>query len=168
MIKEKKPVVEQVFLIHKDGCLISYASLERGNHLDVDIVSSMLTAVKDFLSIAFVRKEAIGDVGLYKFELGERNVILRMGKYFYIALVINGEGNKALLDKSEAIVLDIQERYSDVFYNWSGALKDFEGANEIIMKLLPLEELSEAERGTIKDKGLLKKVFELWSMMNED
>jgi hypothetical protein len=155
----KSPIVEQVFLIYEDGRLISYVSLKKDDYQDEDIVSGMF----------FVKKEAKGDVGPYKFDLGERNVILRMGKQFYIAIIIKGKENKALLDKFDSIVRDTQERYGDVFDNWSGEMKDVEGVNEIIMKLLPLEELSEAERETVKDKGLLKKVFEIWSsIMNDD
>jgi hypothetical protein len=47
-------------------------------------------------------------------------------------------------------------------------MEDIEGVNEIIVKLLPLEELSETERETIKDKGLLKKVVEMWSYLMEE
>jgi len=164
----KSPLVEQVFLIQKDGRLISYASLKRDDNQDEDIVSSMLTAVKDLLTVVFVKEEAKGDVGPYKFELGERNVILKMGKHFYIAIVIKGKDNKSLLDKFDSIVMDIQKRYGDVLDNWSGEMEDIEGVNEIIMKLLPLEELSEAERETIKDKGLLKKVMDMWSYLMEE
>ena len=128
----------------------------------------MFTAIKDLLTVVFAQKEAGADLRSYKFELGERNVLLRMGKYFYIAIVINGEENKAIYDKSEAIVQDIQERYGDVFSDWRGEMKNVEGADEIITRLLSLEELSEAERETIKNKGLLKKVFKLWSMMYDD
>ena len=164
----KNPTVEQVFLIQKDGRLISYASLKKDDNQDEDIVSSMLTAVKDLLTVVFVKEEAKGDVGPYKFELGERNVILKMGKHFYIAIVIKGKENKSLIDKFDSIVMDIQDRYGDVLDNWSGELKDNEEVNEIIMKLLPLEELSEAERETIKDKGFLKKVMDMWSYLMEN
>ncbi|UCE38524.1 MAG: hypothetical protein JSW00_04655 [Thermoplasmata archaeon] len=164
----KPPVVEQVFLIHEDGRLISYASLKGDVHKDENIVSCMLTAVKDLLTVVFVKKDAKENVGQYKFELGERNVILRMGKNFYLAIVTKGEENEALIDKFSAIVDDIQERYGDVFKNWSGEMKYVEGVDEIIMKLLPLEELSEAERETIKDKGFLKKVIEIWSSIMND
>lgn len=169
MHKFKTPIVEQVFLILEDGRLISYAALKMDDSQDEDIVSGMLTAVKNLLTEVFLKKEVKGKGGLYKFQLGERNVILRMEKQFYIAIVIKGEENKALLDKSEAIVREIQERYGDVLYNWTGEMKDVEGVDEIIMRMLPLEELSETEKETIKDKGLLKKVVEMWSyLMNED
>ena len=71
-------------------------------------------------------------MGPYKFELRERNVLLRMGKHFNIAIVINCEENKTLLDKSSAIILDIQERYGDVFYNWKGNMKDVEGRGRAV------------------------------------
>ncbi|UCF07174.1 MAG: hypothetical protein JSW28_05830 [Thermoplasmata archaeon] len=165
--KVKSPMVEQVFLIHEDGRLISYASLKRDEHQDKDVVGAMLTAVKDLLSIVIEKKEAKGDGGPYKFILGEKNVILRMGQSFFIALVIKGEENKALLDKADAVIREIQEKYGGIFYKWPGEMTDFEGAHEIIIRLLPLEELSEAEKETIKDKGWLKKVLDLWSMMYE-
>jgi hypothetical protein len=168
MNNTKIPIVEQVFLIYEDGRLISYASLSRDEHQDEDIISGMLTAVKNLLTVVFVKKEANEDVGPYKFELGERNINLKMGKHFFIAIVIKGKENAPLLEKFDSIVQDIQKRYGDVFENWTGEMKDIEGVNEIIMKLLPLEELSEAERETIKDKGFLKKVMDMWSYLIED
>jgi hypothetical protein len=168
MNKKKNPMVEQVFLIHKDGRLISYTSIKRYDDHDEDIVSSMLTAVKDILTVIFAKKEVKGDVGHYKFELGEMNVILKMGKHFYIAIVVNGKENKTLLDRFDSVVDDIQEKYGDVINNWTGEMKDVEGVNEIIMTLLPLEELSESDRETIKDKGLFKKVVEIWTYLMEE
>jgi hypothetical protein len=164
----KNPLVEQVFLIHEDGRLISYASLKRDEHQDEEIVSGMLTAVKDLLTVVFVKKKAKDDVGPYKFELGERNIILKMGEHFYIAIVIKGKENDHLLDKFDSIMRDIEEKYSDVFDHWSGEMKEAERVNEIIMKLLPLEDLTEEERESIKDKGILKKVRDMWSYLVED
>ncbi len=160
--------MEQVFLIHKDGRLISYASIRGDYHQDEELVSGMLTAVKDLLTVVFAQKEAGTDLGPFRFAMGEMNIILRMGEHFYMTTVIRGEEDKAISDRSEAIVKTIQERYDDVFNNWKGSMKDVEGVDKIIGKLLPLEELSEAERETIENKGLLKRVFELWSMMYDD
>ena len=168
MHKMKSPIVEQVFLSHKDGRLISYASIRDDYHQDEELVSGMLTAVKDLLTVVFAQKEAGADLGPFRFAMGEMNVILRTGRHFYMTTVIRGEEDKAISDKSEAVVKTIQERYGDIFYNWLGEMKSVEGVQEIITQLLPLEELSEAERETIKNKGLLKKVFELWSMMYDD
>jgi hypothetical protein len=168
MHKLKSPIVEQVFLIQEDGRLISYASLNIDENQDEEIVSGMLTAVKNLLTVVFVKKDANEDVGPFKFELGERNVILKMGKHFYIAIVIKGKENDPLLERFDSVVHDIQKIYGDVLYNWSGETKEVEGVNEIIMKLLPLEDLTEEERETIQDKGLFKKVMDMWSYLIED
>ncbi|UCG69806.1 MAG: hypothetical protein JSV09_01935 [Thermoplasmata archaeon] len=131
--KKNRTIVEEVFVIHEDGRLISYATLKVDDPQDEDIVSGLLTAVKDLLTVVFVKKEAKGDVGPYKFELGDRNIILRMGKEFYIAIVFKGKEDKALLDRFDSVMLDIQKRYGDVIDSWSGKMEDVEGVNEIIM-----------------------------------
>jgi hypothetical protein len=164
--KKKSPLVEQVFLIHEDGRLISYSSLKGNEHPDEDIVSGMLTAVTSLLIDAFVKKEeAEKDIGLYKLEFGERNIILQMGNHLFIAVVMIGREDKALLSKSETLIRDIEEKYQEVIPDWSGSMKEFSGVDEMIMSLLPLEELSEEERKAISEEKMKDKVFELWSKM---
>lgn len=165
--KKKNSIVEQVFLIHEDGRLISYASLKGEEYPDEDIVSGMLTALTSLLIDAFVTKEdAKKDIGIYKLEFGERNVFLKMGKHLFIAVVMLGKEDRALLDKSEIILRDIEEKYKDVIVDWGGNMRDFLGVDEIIMTLLPLEELSEEEKEAIIENRIQKKVFELWSKMH--
>jgi hypothetical protein len=169
MHKKKYPIVEHVFLINEDGRLISYVSLKGDGYSDEEFVSGLITATMNLLTDALTKKSDIKeDISQYKFEFGERNVILETGSHFFIALVILGMEDNALLDKSKAIIRDIDENYGDVFTEWSGNMKDFNGIDEIIMPLLPLEELSETEREKIKDEGFLKKVHNLWAMMYED
>jgi hypothetical protein len=165
--KKKSPVVEQVFLIHQDGRLISYTSIKGNEYPDEDIVSGMLTALTTLLIDAFVLKEeAKKDIGLYTLEFGDRNVVLKMGNHLFIALVMLGKHDKELLDKSEAILRDIEEKYKDVIVDWDGTMRHFLGVDEMIMPLLPLEELSEEERETVIKDNLQKKVFELWSKIH--
>lgn len=169
MPKKKSPIVEQIFLIHKDGRLISYASLRGDEDIDENIVGGMLTALMNLLIDAFVKKvKSEQEIELYKFEFGERNIIIDMGNEFFIALVTLGKEDKDLLDKTDAIIKDIEEKYGDVFVDWSGDTSDFNGITDIIMTILPLEELSEAKRQAVKDEGFFKKVLELWAMMHED
>ncbi|UCG68920.1 MAG: hypothetical protein JSV09_14200 [Thermoplasmata archaeon] len=163
MSKKKSPVVEQVFLIYEDGRLISHASIKGNDYYDEDIVGGMLTGVKNLLFEVFVRKErGEEDMGLYKFEFGDRRLILKTGKHFFIAIVLLGMENKSLLSKSDAIVKDIEHRYGTVLEEWSGDKDDIDGVDEIIMSLLPLDELSEDERKAIKE-GMGRKIFEIWS-----
>jgi hypothetical protein len=162
--RKKSPVVEQVFLIYKDGRLISYASLKGEECIDEDIVGGMLTAVMNLILFAFEKKKGgKEDIGLYKFEFGGRRLILETGKHFFIAIVLLGLENKSLLTKSEVIVRDIEEKYGPVLGEWCGDMNDFRGVDEIIITLLPLEDLSKAERKAIAEEENRKKIFELWS-----
>jgi hypothetical protein len=167
--KKKDPMVEQVFLIHKDGRLISYASLNGKEHLDEDIVGGMLTAVMDLLTDAFVKKgEPRKEIELYRFEFGEKNIILDRGNNFFIAVVFTGKENEILLDKVEVKINEIEERYGDVFIEWKGSMADFKEADEIILDLLSLEELSETDREKIKDEGLLSKARDFWTNIYQE
>jgi hypothetical protein len=166
MHKKKSPTVEQVFLIYEDGRLISYASFKEAECLDEDLVGGMLTAVKSLFFEVFVKKEeGQEDIDLYKFEFGERMMILETGKHFFIAIVLLGRENKSLLSKSRAIVHDIEEKYGSVLSEWDGFGDDFKGVDEIILTLLPLDKLSETERKAIVEGEKRKKIFELWSKM---
>lgn len=164
VMPKKGPVVEQVFLIYEDGRLISHTSIKGDEDYDEDIVGGMLTGVKNLLFEVFVRKEkGEEDIGLYKFEFGERRIILKTGKHFFLAIVLLGVENKSLLSNSEATVQDIEERYGSALEEWGGDMDDLRGIDEFIIKLLPLDELSEDERKAIAEEGMGRKIFELWS-----
>jgi hypothetical protein len=161
--KSKNPVVEQVFLIHQDGRLISYASFEKYEHFDEDIVGGMLTAVMNYILYAFGKIEERTDISEYKFGFGGRRLILETGEHLFIAIVVLGMENKSLLAKTKDIVRDIEKRYESAFGNWRGDLDDFAGVDELILTLLPHEGLSEEERMAIQKEGIREKVFEIWS-----
>jgi hypothetical protein len=162
--ENSKPLVEQVFLIYDDGRLIAYVSLGREKEIDRDILGGMLTGVMNLLSTAFVNKEAgEKEIEKYKFELGERSIILDMGSHFFIAVVLLGREDEELRLKAKAVVGDIEKEYSSVLEDWGGEMRDFEGAEDYIMTLLPLEELQEEEVEAILEEEKPEEIFEMWS-----
>jgi hypothetical protein len=159
-----QPQVEQVFLIYEDGRLIAYVSLGREKDYDKDILGGMLTGVMNLLSTVFVNKEAgEKDIQKYKFELGERSIILDMGEHFFIAMILTGREDEELRLKSRRVVGDIESKYGSVLEEWSGGMKDFAGAEEHIMSLLPLEELPEEGLEAIIEEEQREEIFEMWS-----
>jgi hypothetical protein len=168
MSKNDETTVEQVFLIHGDGRLIAHASIRCDSAHDEELVSGMLTAVKDLLTVVFEKKEAKENMEPFRFEMGEMNVVLRMGRHFYMATVIRGEESKAISEKSEAAVQAIQDGYDDVLANWLGQMNDVDGVHDIITQVLPVERLSETERERLRDGKFFKKVRELWALLYEE
>ena len=80
--------VEQVFLIHKEtGLLLQHAEAGGGAVADTDMVSGMLTAIRDFVRDAFRVSQ---DDGLDAFGLGELNVWIESGPHAILAAVIRG------------------------------------------------------------------------------
>jgi len=159
-----KPLVEQVFLIYDDGRLIAYVSLGREKEIDRDILGGMLTGVMNLLSTAFVNKEASEkEIEKYKFELGERSIILDMGSHFFLAIVLMGREDEELRLKTKGVVSDIEREYRSVLEKWDGEMKDFEGAEDYIMTLLPIEELPEEELEAILVEEKPEEVFDMWS-----
>ena len=159
-----KPLVEQVFLIYDDGRLIAYVSLGREKEIDLDILGGMLTGVMNLLSTAFVNKEAgEKEIEKYKFELGERSIILDRGNHFFLAIVLMGREDEELRLKAKDVVRDIEREYSSVLEDWGGEMKEFEGAEDYIMSLLPIEELPEEELEAILVEEKPEEVFDMWS-----
>ena len=159
-----KPLVEQVFMIYDDGRLIAYVSLGREKEIDRDILGGMLTGVMNLLSTVFVNQEAgEKEIEKYKFELGERSIILDMGNHFFLAIVLMGREDEELRLKAKAVVSDIEREYRSALEDWDGEMKDFKGAEDYIITLLPLEELPEEEREAIIEEEQKEEIFEMWS-----
>jgi hypothetical protein len=162
--KSKSPVVEQVFLIHQDGRLISYVAFEKYEYFDEDIVGGMLTAIMNYILYAFGEiGEGKTNISECKLGFGGRRLVVEMGEHLFITIVVLGMENKSLLTKTKEVVKDIEKRYESVIDNWCGVLDDFTGVDELIMTLLPEESLSEEERIAIHKEGIREKVFEIWS-----
>ena len=80
--------VEQVFLIHrKTGLLLQHVSATAAGVQDADMISGMLTAIRDFVHDSFGGKE--GD-WLDTFQVGEFTVWVEQGPQAVLAAVIRG------------------------------------------------------------------------------
>lgn len=80
--------VEQVFLIHKhNGLLLTQASLEDIPHQDADLISAMLSAVRDFIQDSFGSHE---NDGLNVVRMGELTLLIEEGSQAVLAAVVRG------------------------------------------------------------------------------
>ncbi len=83
--------LETVFLIQRDtGLLImqSHTAVNNQNQEmpDADLISGMLTAIRDFVRDSFTK----GAEELDEIQYGERSIIIQSGRYAYIAAVVRG------------------------------------------------------------------------------
>jgi hypothetical protein len=131
-----KFVVQDVFVIYADGCLIMHRTREYREMVDDDIFSSMLIAVQNFISDSFGRSP---DEGIKRLDFGTSKILIETGPKFFLATVIEGDEPGLLPMYMIEIINEIQERFGEVMENWDGYLEKLEGVGEIIDKLLNLK-----------------------------
>jgi hypothetical protein len=79
--------VREIFLIQSgSGLLLARAGSDAA--VDSDLISGMLTAVRDFMHDSFARAEAHGP--LDEVQYGEQRIIVQDGRLCYLAVVIQG------------------------------------------------------------------------------
>ena len=79
--------VQELFLIYDDGRLISHSTLHGSRTVDSEIVSSMLTAIGDFIKDSF---RADDKASLENLKYGNINLYVQRREPLYLAGVISG------------------------------------------------------------------------------
>jgi hypothetical protein len=150
--------LENLFLIHNDGRLITHVTKEENTLLDKDVVSAMFTAVQEFVRDSFQK----GEVGLKKLEIGDKNVLIKKGNSVYLALIYSGWPPSEKFEELSMLLRDIEERYKATLERWNGTLKTVAGVNTMLQRYMATsyvpgawqeeEEIAEAEWVKILDK----------------
>ncbi|PWQ98273.1 hypothetical protein [Leucothrix arctica] len=80
--------VEQVFLVHREtGLLLQHVVTDNAVSKDPDLISSMLTAIQDFLRDSFTTEK---DSDLDTLKLGDLTLLIEYGPTAVIAAVVRG------------------------------------------------------------------------------
>ncbi len=123
LLREVLPFhVQQVFLIHREtGLLLSHASnnVDPASAPNEDMVSGMLTAIREFSKTAF----AAGDQSLHEIQYDDLNIIIEEGKYAYLAFVVSGTPGGAFKE----VIKDIEHKIHLAYYK---DLRAFTGDTE--------------------------------------
>jgi OmpA family/BON domain len=112
--------ISEIFLIHESsGLLITHvSSAESEMSSDGDLISGMLTAIKDFVSESF--KKNGGSQNLYEIQYGDSKIVLERGLYSYLAVVITGQEPINFHNK-------LSELNSKILSNNQQFLREYEG-----------------------------------------
>ncbi|MCP4140635.1 MAG: SH3 domain-containing protein [Chloroflexi bacterium] len=108
--------IQRVFLIHRNsGLLLTQVSASGEPNADLDIISGMLTAIRDFA------KDSFGESGeLNEIKHGDQLILLQTSQDIYVASVLNGtipQGYNALLS---LVVIEVNTKYEDELHNFDG------------------------------------------------
>jgi OOP family OmpA-OmpF porin len=121
--------VEQVLLVHAQTGLL-LAHVPEGSLGDADLISSMLTAIGDFVNDSFESKKT-GE--LRTFAAGDLSVLVEPGPQANIAAVVRGT-------PPETLPIKLQTTLETIHLQWSNQLASFEGDAEPFVTTRPLLE----------------------------
>jgi len=124
--------LENLFLIHNDGRLVTHVTKEENTILDKDVVSAMFTAVQEFVKDSFQK----GEVGLKKLEIGDKSVVIERGEFAYLALIYSGWPEKETFDMLTMLLRDIEERYKGKLEKWNGTMKNLKGVDKMLQEFM--------------------------------
>jgi OOP family OmpA-OmpF porin len=123
--------VEQVFLIHAEtGLLLSHAWTPELPPSDPDLVSGMLTAIRDFVADSFARDGDAG--GLRRFTVGELTVMVEQGPQAILAAVVRGQAPDELLGKLQDTLERVHLEYAEALAGFEGDTTPFEPARPLL------------------------------------
>ncbi len=122
--------VEQVFLIHRGtGLLLCHRGREDVEQQDPDLVSSMLSAINDFVADSFSEP---GGGRLDRVEAGELSVWIEPGPDAVLALAIRGEAPNSLRTTMQVTLERIQVHLAEPLAEFSGDTSAFADQAELL------------------------------------
>ena len=126
--------VEQVYLIHGEtGLLLAHAALDARKAEDADLISGMLTAIRDFVADSF----SAGDTGgLRTFTVGDLTVIVEQGPQALLAAVVRGHAPESLLPRLQETLETVHLRLASAFAEFDGDNARFETARPLLAECL--------------------------------
>jgi OOP family OmpA-OmpF porin len=136
--------VEQVFLIHKDtGLELHHVVSKSAVAQDPDLISGMLTAIKDFVQDSF---GASKHEALETMRVGERSIWIEHGRQAILAAVIQGNPPMELQSVLRESLDDIHLKKTDQLASFDGDTASFEEIGYVLDNCL------QAQYGTPKQK----------------
>lgn len=122
--------VEQVFLIHREtGLLLTHLGRDDVNNQNPDLVSSMLSAINDFVGDSF---EVEANRTLDSIEVGEISIWIEPGPDAILAVAIRGEAPNSLRTTMQQTLEQVQTELGGVLTDFNGDTLPFEGRQDLL------------------------------------
>jgi hypothetical protein len=110
--------VAEVFLIHREsGLLLWHISRDPATAHDSDLISGMLTAIRDFVEESF---GAGGEGQLDEIQYGERRILLETAQYAYLAVVLDGIEPAGFRAEMRERIIEVDHAHETVLHPYQG------------------------------------------------
>ena len=162
--------VEQVFLIHREtGLLLQHLGREEGQSENADMVSSMLSAIRDFAGDSFAvdRADSLGSI-----EVGELSLWIEQGPDALLAVAIRGEAPNSLRTTLQKTLEGLQFELSDEFEKFHGDTTAFAPSAALLEDCMQAQYRNESKGISLRTKLLIVALILLtgfwigWELVN--
>ena len=119
---KSETAVEEVYIVFHDGRLIFHEAANPRMDMDEMSLSSLLTAVQEFIKDSFKSDGA----GLGKLEFGRKKMVLEHGRFIYIAVVLSGRVPAGLRQQMRELLKYIETERFDGSGMWDGNMTEME------------------------------------------
>lgn len=121
--------VEEIYLVYKDGRLIFHKTKPGLQQKDEDIVTSMLTAIQEFVEETFSNGNGDDEevMAIKKMELGGKKILIERGKNVYIAIILKGIPGIKLERQMASAIKGIENEYEKPLQKWNGVSSNLDG-----------------------------------------
>ncbi|MFI5179720.1 MAG: OmpA family protein, partial [Vicinamibacterales bacterium] len=159
--------VEQVFLIdRRTGLLLQHVQHDAGQVQDADMVSGMLTAIRDFAQDSFKLSDADS---LESLTVGDLSVWIEAGPLAFVAAVIRGTAPRDYRQTLQSAVEEIHLRFGEALQSFSGDATTVADARSLLESCLELryraEEHTPRPRAAWLLAGAVVLAFAVWATL---
>ena len=124
-------VVEEVFVVHHDGRLVSSSARGGRRAEDADLMSGMLIAVQGIVQDGLRRSGELDSI-----KYGDSVILIASGSRVNLAVVVYGEPDEGLKDEVESTVRRVETTYAGVIEEWRGDAAQLPGIGDILSALI--------------------------------
>ena len=126
--------VTEVFLIERQsGLLLQHLSHDPDAAEDSDLVSGMLTAIRDFAQDTFGRDHA-GQ--LDEIQYGSQRILIEASRHAYLASVIDGVEPSGFRADLRDRIMRFENEYAEILARYDGDSTRFEAFKPVLSELL--------------------------------
>jgi Zn-finger nucleic acid-binding protein len=117
--------VDNLFILYRNGILITSFAPDVPKELDRDVVGSMLMAVTEFVQTTF--KSIGGSAPLSSIRFGDREIAFEHGQFLVLAITHKGELDADARDRLAAALKAVEDGNGHLLRSWDGDLGNLHG-----------------------------------------
>lgn len=135
--------VDEVFVMYKDGLLITCSTKKVEKGVNEDILAGTLMTIQDFIEVSFGAK---GESKLKEIKFGDREILIERGDNIITAVVASGDVPDDFNENVQDIIGKIENTYRLPLSNWDGNLSSLGGVQEIVKEIFGEKAAAEMEK----------------------